>query len=720
MELTRPSPRGSKESCSFAAPVPLSASNGNEAEVAPATNTTPNTSAPAATRLRTELKGALDRRKLNALTPYHPEVWYSLLQEAGIYEEYAYIVSGLCHGFIIGLPNISSTQAPPNRESVAEFKEEFARIVEHEIIKGRYIGPISYQDLEALLGPFQSSPFSIIPKPGKIGKYRNVQNYSFPICPSLSFPNQSINSLVDSDSFPTTWGTFSLVSLLIHRLPPGSQLATRDVAEAYRTIPLHHSQWPATVVRLDEFSFAIDTSVCFGSGPSAGTYGEVRNAASDILRFQGIGPISSWVDDHLFFRIKKTFLPEYNERRKSWNVDITQRGRHQHGGRFWYGGHVFEDGTIEEFDENCRFPVKDLSQRTERSAEDTLYTYNFADIDFYSLQLGIPWELSKDRPFACVTTYIGFDWDVESYQVSLGHTKKEKYLRVTEEWLVLATHTLEEVQKLYGKLLHACLVVPTGRAYLTELEAMLGIFHHSPFLPRSSPKGLRDDLKWWIRILQQPTVSRAIPHPLPLYDVHGYSDASSKIGIAITICNRWRAWRLVPGWQSLDGQRDIGWAEAVAFECLIRSLVENGKETHNFIIYGDNKGVVEGWWNGCSRNRAVNGVFKRLHSVIADSPIRHSFHTSYVRSKDNPADAPSRGIYPPTHLLLPPIQLPPELNRFLVDSQSPFTPTEQRLLREGRYPTATAKRIEDSNERDKARIRHSLGALRQAEIGRDF
>ncbi|KIM86982.1 hypothetical protein PILCRDRAFT_64260, partial [Piloderma croceum F 1598] len=564
------------------------------------------------------------------------------------------------------LPNISSTQAPPNRESVAEFKEEFARIVEHEIIKGRYIGPISHQDLEALLGPFQSSPFSIIPKPGKIGKYRNVQNYSFPICPSLSFPNQSINSLVDSDSFPTTWGTFSLVSLLIHRLPPGSQLATRDVAEAYRTIPLHHSQWPATVVRLDEFSFAIDTSVCFGSGPSAGTYGEVRNAASDILRFQGIGPISSWVDDHLFFRIKKTFLPEYNERRKSWNVNITQRGRHQHGGRFWYGGHVFEDGTIEEFDKNCRFPVKDLLQRTECSAEDTLYTYNFADIDFYSLQLGIPWELSKDRPFACVTTYIGFDWDVESYQVSLGHTKKEKYLRAMEEWLVLATHTLEEVQKLYGKLLHA-----------------------------------------------------AIPHPLPLYDVHGYSDASSKIGIAITIRNRWRAWCLVPGWQSLDGQRDIGWAEAVAFECLIRSLVENGKETHNFIIYGDNKGVVEGWWNGHSRNRAVNGVFKRLHSVIADSPIRHSF-TSYVRSKDNPANAPSRGIYPPMHLLLPPIQLPPELNRFLVDSQFPFTPTEQRLLREGRYPTAAAKRIEDSNERDKARIQHSLGALRQAEIGRDF
>jgi hypothetical protein len=140
-------------------------------------------------------------------------------------------------------------------------------ITENLMCLGHYIGPISYQDLEALVGPFQSSPFSIIPKPGKIGKYCNVQNYSFPIYPSPSFPNQSINSLVDSDSFPTTWGTFSLVLLLIHCLSPGSQLATRDVAEAYCMIPLHHSQWPATVVRLDEFSFAIDTSVCFGVWP---------------------------------------------------------------------------------------------------------------------------------------------------------------------------------------------------------------------------------------------------------------------------------------------------------------------------------------------------------------------------------------------------------------------------------------------------------------------
>jgi len=58
-----------------------------------------------------------------------------------------------------------------------------------------------------------------------------------------------------------------------------------------------------------------------------------------------------------------------------------------------------------------------------------------------------------------------------------------------------------------------------------------------------------------------PTVSRAIPHPLPLYDVHGYSDASSKIGIASPSATDGEHGVSYPV-AVLDGQRDIGWAEA--------------------------------------------------------------------------------------------------------------------------------------------------------------
>ena len=152
-----------------------------------------------------------------------------------------------------------------------------------------------------------------------MNKYHNIQNYSFPIAASDSFSNSSINLHVDSDSFPMTWGTFLVILLLIHWLPPGLQLAMRDVADAYHTVPLHRLQWPCPVIRLDDNSFAIDTMLCFGSGPSARMYSTVHNATSDILHFHSIGPISSWVDDHLFFRVRCICIQDYNQRHREWN-----------------------------------------------------------------------------------------------------------------------------------------------------------------------------------------------------------------------------------------------------------------------------------------------------------------------------------------------------------------------------------------------------------------
>ena len=88
--------------------------------------------------------------------------------------------------------------------------------------------------------------------------------------------------------------------------------------------------------------------------------------------------------------------------------------------------------------------------------------YNFDDIDTLSWELGIPWEIYKDQPFASHTTYICFDWDIETGQVSLGAAKKDKYLRAMKDWCTQPTHSLKEGEALYGKLLHTCLVIPHG------------------------------------------------------------------------------------------------------------------------------------------------------------------------------------------------------------------------------------------------------------------
>ncbi len=286
-----------------------------------------------------------------------------------------------------------------------------------------------------------------------------------------------------------------------------------------------------------------------------------------------------------------------------------------------------------------------------------------ADIDTISKRLGIQWEVSKSVPFGTEVPYLGFCWNLCTCIVYLLEEKKEKYLAAIAEWESKCMHNLLETQKLYGKLLHALLVMPAGCAHLTNLEAMLGSFHNRIFLLHTPPCDMLDDLGWWRQQLSQPEIARPIPEPQPLIDYDAYSNASSGFGVAITIGLKWRTWLLAAGWKSQG--RDIQWAEAISFELLVVCLCALSGEGEHIKVYGDNRGVVEGWWKGSSTNKPTNHVFRRI-LWISESRNR-TIHTRYVPSAQNPADTPSRGRYPPLELLLDHIAIPEEIQHFLID-----------------------------------------------------
>ena len=363
----------------------------------------------------------------------------------------------------------------------------------------------------------------------------------------------------------------------------------------------------------------------------------------------------------MFFLMPRQFLDEYNKLREKWRTRIERNGGMlQKGGRFWFKGKVLPNDQVEEFAEDMAMLLRDLSS-LQKETMITEYAYSMKDVDDISARLGVPWERSKDIPFATIVPFIGFDWDLEKKTVSLQTKKKDKYLDAAEKWRRRETHTLEDVQKLYGKLLHTCLVIPEGRAYLTKLERMLGVFHNTPHKPRHPPRCTDNDLLWWLRTLSKPTLTREVPGAQEVVDVQAFSDASSTVGIGVVIRDRWRAWTLAPEWKGDD--KDIGWAEAVGMELLIRIILRDAPPGTRFKIYGDNKGVVEGWWSGRSRNEQVNEIFKRIHLLL--SLHRCQVYTRYVPSASNPADGPSRGIFPSFDKLLPTINLPPELEPFV-------------------------------------------------------
>ncbi len=478
----------------------------------------------------------LARRRTEPVTPYPWRAWHSALQEVGLLPVHAGIVQGLTHGFRVDFPAVTQTQAPPNRPSVEEYRSNFDEIVANEAAKGRYVGPFNCVALEAAIGPFQSSPFSIIPKPGRPGKFRIIQNFSFPQAPSPLSPNASINSSTSASKFPCTWGTFQVTCATLVALPPGSQAAVRDVSEAYRTVPLHSSQWPAAVARTGDDVFWVDVCAAFGARPSGGVYGQLGDAASDLFRAHGMGPVLKWVDDYIFCRVPCSRRGAYNQYRDTLRGLVLEQGMLSEGGRRWFGSGIGRNGLGFEAVEDFRFPLEDLSASSPR--HDAEFCYNLADIDALSARLGIPWESSKDVPFGDSVTYIGLRWDLAVRTVGLPGAKCEKYLEGIAAWQGRSDHSLEDVQSLYGRLLHACLVVPAGRARLVGLEAMLGIYADNPFIRRRPVKSVSKDLEWWVERLRRSVLERPIPDTRRITDYSAFSDASSEVGIGIVVGGR--------------------------------------------------------------------------------------------------------------------------------------------------------------------------------------
>lgn len=388
-----------------------------------------------------------------------------------------------------------------------------------------------------MLGNFQTSPLSLISKLGKLGKYCLVQNLSFP---HSSTPSPSINSLVNPDDFPSPYSIFPIVALVISTLPPGSQGAVHNVTEAYRTIPLHHSQWHALIVHLSKSQFTIDTLACFGFSLSGGIYGNIGSTGTDIMCCLSLSPILRWVDDHLFLRIPKSTLTAFNQLHTDTADHISSLSSYTtSSGCSWFAGAPLPCGTIEEYDEDFCFPLHDLSGSSLCPPPEASFCYNINNVDHISTDLGIPWESSKDVPFSDQSTFIRFTWNLTHHTVSLAKLKCLKYIDSIIDWNLHCTYTLHKVQKLHRKLIHMTCILPEGQPFLTNLEAMLSIFGDNPFLPRTPSHGMWDDLTWWLTRLSSPTLPLPIPSPQPIINPDTFCNTSSSNSIGISLSGHW-------------------------------------------------------------------------------------------------------------------------------------------------------------------------------------
>ncbi|KAE8217216.1 hypothetical protein CF326_g9524 [Tilletia indica] len=258
-------------------------------------------------------------------------------------------------------------------------------------------------------------------------------------------------------------------------------------------------------------------------------------------------------------------------------------------------------------------------------------------------ELGFPWHPVKRSEFDSVVKYLGFIWNLESMTVMLPDDKRVKFLEHVELFRSSAPRSLKEVRELVGSLQHVAMMARDLAPYTAEMINFMSAWNtQPPFRRLYVPPAVQDEAKHWAKALRQELI-RSVKMPKCTFPHTIYVDASTTWGVGVTCDDSWAAWMLLAGWDS--DSRGIGWAEAAALELGVRQAVEMGAKDCVLNIFSDNKGVIGAFKRGRSRGRSANSIMRSL--IAFQMEHRLDVRVVYVASADNPADAPSRGEFPP-------------------------------------------------------------------------
>lgn len=385
-------------------------------------------------------------------------------------------------------------------------------------------------------------------------------------------------------------GCFQITSAV-----PGTVAAVLDVEAAFRTIPIHPSNWKYNIIRDDADNFYIDKCLPFGVTTAVGIHGETVDAFMRIVEWHGIDATFKWVDDLTF-----------------WQVSLK------------HGGSTMANDTLE-----LRVPLSAILHLAE--------------------QIGLPLHKTKRQDFAHCLRYVGFDWDIIGKSVSIPLSKAMKYTAKIDKFLQeyrSSPAPLHAIQSVHGSLMHCTFVVKQGRSRLSATQKFMQVYAGVKYRHLHVPKSMVDELLWWKQELSNNVPLRSL-RKKPLDDTFQfYVDASSSFGLGIVIKVGehewgWDAWRGTAGWLNSAEGRDIGWAETVGIELVTYAAEELGLSDCAVLVRCDNSGAVGSVRKGVSKNRAANRAIQRLWLTLQSNSL--AIEPVYVNTEDNLADGASRG-----------------------------------------------------------------------------
>ena len=268
---------------------------------------------------------------------------------------------------------------------------------------------------------------------------------------------------------------------------------------------------------------------------------------------------------------------------------------------------------------------------------------------------------SVDSPSSLSSSLSETDWDSSQSDSSSSQarpTSSNEELHNTLKLMASAheegnTTALIKIRKLIAK------SERTPRHERTEAQKYLLLNWRSP----SSPS--RNNHSNLATVQLQPGPAPAVCPSSSQGRLEIFVDASGS-GIGFVFRTRWLAWTFkkspnIP----LDGGGRIvmSWAELLAVEVGLRSLIAAGHRSTSITVFSDNTGVIDALnkksW--CQKHGLEESLQIILNLCV---DYRIELRPRWVSTKDNLADKPSRGVFPPRSLSF---KFPPKLPERLWD-----------------------------------------------------
>ena len=220
-------------------------------------------------------------------TPLRADAWQQALLTHPDREWASHLVTGIQHGFRIGLlahPNCQSIVG--NSPSAAAHCEVVSSFLASQVKAGYMIGPLPAHVCSNVV----TSCMAVVPK-STSGKFRVIVDLSAPA-------HNSVNDNIHRDLTHVAYSSINDAALLMHHLGKHSLMAKIDIQDAYRLIPIHPMDrsflgltWQGGVY--------VDCQLPFGLASAPAIFSAITEALEWILRSRGVRNLIHYLDDFL-------------------------------------------------------------------------------------------------------------------------------------------------------------------------------------------------------------------------------------------------------------------------------------------------------------------------------------------------------------------------------------------------------------------------------------